>query len=114
MTTITQLRNLETAAGLDLRILDIQNYIEHNQNPNIIYDINGEGRYAWNLGSTEQRAFFTAAMEALPALLECAEALQQLLDDLGQLTPVEPSIQAVEEARAALAALAALSTEVNT
>jgi len=43
---------------------------------------------------------------SLPALLECAEALHQLLDDLGQLAPAEPSIQAVEEARAALQALA--------
>ena len=45
-------------------------------------------------------------LEALPALLECASALEQLLDDLGQLAPAEPSIQAVEEARAALQALA--------
>lgn len=44
-------------------------------------------------------------LEALPALLECASALEQLLDDLGQLAPAEPSIQAVEEARAALQAL---------
>jgi hypothetical protein len=51
------------------------------------------------------RDFVAAASVALPALLECAEALHQLLDDLGQLAPAEPSIQAVEEARAALDAL---------
>lgn len=51
------------------------------------------------------RDFVAAASVALPALLECASALEQLLDDLGQLAPAEPSIQAVEEARAALQAL---------
>jgi hypothetical protein len=51
-------------------------------------------------------AAIVAAMNSLDALLECAAALHQLLDDLGQLAPAEPSIQAVEEARAALDALA--------
>lgn len=53
-----------------------------------------------------ERYFAETASVALPALLECASALEQLLDDLGQLAPAEPSIQAVEEARAALQALA--------
>jgi hypothetical protein len=56
--------------------------------------------------SAANAAAIVAAMNSLDALLECASALEQLLDDLGQLAPAEPSIQAVEEARAALQALA--------
>jgi hypothetical protein len=71
---IARLRELQNAAGFDLPIADIDAYTERNRTPYIIYD--GGDRYAWNVAGKEHRAVIVAAMNSLPALLECAEALE--------------------------------------
>jgi len=110
---IARLRELQGAAGFDLPIVDIDAYTERNRTPYIIYD--GGDRYAWNIAGKEHRAAIVAAMNSLPALLECAEALRVLSWHYEELATMDGDVNReqlqahdgpLKQARAALDALA--------